>query len=360
MIIFYFLLILFFLGYILIFTLNFKKENIRVIDSFKKFSIIIAAKNESKNIPRLISSLQNQTYPKEFFEVIIVDDNSSDDTYGKILKNIKGKPNFKILRAKEKIYEGKRGALQIGIDNAQNRFILITDADCIPAKEWIEKFNVKFDQGYDFIIGPAPFLATNQLVNKLARFENLWTHILTFSFAKLGFPYSATARNLGFKKSAFDKIGGYSKTLDTISGDDDLLLREAVKKNLRIGMITDPEANVYSSTPDNFDDYIHQKARHTSTSHHYLPQHKILIGLWHVINIFLLICIFLALFNSLFIYGFVVKLITDFLIVRSKMKILDYNFAFHEILYLQIFYDLMIVINFFNSFFLKVNWKSDS
>ncbi len=359
MIILYSVLIFLFLLFIILFSVYFIPEKIQSGKLLNKISIVVAAKNESNNIGNLIEALSNQSYPENYFEVILIDDNSSDDTYELAKKLSTGYPNFRVIRANNEKYMGKRGALQTGIENSTNPYILITDADCIPSKNWIEKLNVKFNEGFDFVFGLAPFSPENNFTNKLARFENLWTHILTFSFARMGFPYSAAARNLGFKKIAFEKIGGYANTTDTLSGDDDLLLREAVKNKFKIGCVTDNEAAVYSSTPKNFKQYLHQKARHTSTSHHYLFIHKLLLLLWHVINIVLLFGIFFINFNPLFLYGFLIKLSADYILTYNKMRILNYKFSLFELLYLQVIYDLLIMVNFINSFFHGQNWKSE-
>ena len=88
------------------------------------------------------------------------------------------------------------------------------------------------------LFGIAPFYQKKNLVNKISCFENLRSSVLSFSMASIGLPYTAAARNFGFSKNAFESLGGYSKTKDTKSGDDDLLLREAVKNKLKIGVVT--------------------------------------------------------------------------------------------------------------------------
>ncbi len=360
MISFYIIITLIFLIFSIIFFKYFFEKQIVSSARINKISVVVAAKNESGNIKNLIKALSSQTYPVNSFEVIIVNDNSSDDTYEKITESIQDLSNFKVLTAKNKIFEAKRGALQTGIESSKYPYILITDADCEPSGQWIEKSNEMFNRGFDFIFGLAPFFTENTFVNKLARFENLWTHILTFSFAKIGLPYSATARNFGFKKLSFEEIGGYKNTTQSLSGDDDLLLREAVKHKLKIGCITDRTASVLSKSPSSYSAYLKQKARHTSTSHHYLPKHKFLLGLWHLSNLILLFGVFYIWNAPALLYFFLIKLLTNFTLVSVKQRITGYNFSFIEILYLQVLYDIQIIINFANSFFLKRNWKSDS
>ena len=233
--------------------------------------------------------MSKQNYNKDNYEVIIVDDSSTDNTFNLVNELTSSNKNFTIIKAETKNLSGKKGALQKGIEKVKYNFILITDADCIPQPEWIKISSAKFSEGYDFIFGVAPFYTENSFINNLSCFENIRSSILTFTAAIIGFPYSAAARNFGFKKSSFEKIKGYSNTTETLSGDDDLLLREAVKNKMKIGFITRKESFVYSRTKSTLREYLNQKARHTQTSLHYLTQHKLFLGFWHLLNLFFLI-----------------------------------------------------------------------
>ncbi len=180
--------------------------------------------------------------------------------------------------------------------------------------------------------------------------------ILTFAASKLGIPYSASARNFGFRKSAFQKIDGYKNTVETLSGDDDLLLREAVKNGFKIGAIISKDALVISSAKNTFKEYFIQKSRHTKTSLHYLLRHKIFLGVWHIINLFFLVSIFLSFINSVFIWPFILKILIDTTVILMVQKKFNYKFKFFEIIYLQILYEAFLIINFLGALFRKERW----
>ena len=190
--------------------------------------------------------------------------------------------------------------------------------------------------------------------------ENIRSSILTFTAAIIGIPYSAAARNFGFKKSSFEKIKGYSNTTETLSGDDDLLLREAVKNKMKIGFITKKESFVYSRTKSTLKEYLNQKARHTQTSLHYLTQHKLFLGFWHLLNLFFLFSPILIFVDSIFLSLFLIKIITDIVIVFNLQKYFGYNFNPVKIFYLQIMYEIFLIINFVNSLFGKSDWKDSN
>ena len=329
-----------------------KNENNQV-----NISIIIAAKNEAENIDGLIESIKKLDCPTELFEVIVVDDNSTDGTYDKLKSKTGSIKNFSIIESKIPGVNGKREALTLGINNSKHPFILITDADCRPQRNWLNFYSNKFDQGYDLLFGIAPFYQNKTFINKISCFENLRSSILSFSMACVGLPYTAAARNFAFTKKAFESLGGYSNTKNTISGDDDLLLREAVKKKMKIGVVTESDSFVYSEAKKTFKEYFQQKARQTQTSFHYLMKHQIILGFWHSLNLSFLFSPLLMFFNPLWGILLPAKLLTDITVVNSKQKKFGYSFSIIEILYLQIFYEILLVIHFFNARFSEVKWK---
>ncbi|MBK9097710.1 MAG: glycosyltransferase [bacterium] len=329
-----------------------KSENVEV-----NISIIIAAKNESRNIRQLLEALQNLDYPSEMYEVIIVDDNSTDNSFNILNSQIVSLKNFSAFELRNENKIGKREALSFGISKAKYPFILITDADCRPQTNWLKACSKNFSLGHFMLFGIAPFYQDEGFVNKISCFENLRSTFLSISMASIGLPYTAAARNFGFTKEAFNAIGGYSQTNDTISGDDDLLLREAVKKNLKIGIVTDANSFVYSDTKKTFKEYLNQRARHTKTSLHYLKKHQLVLGFWHLLNLFFLLSPILMLFNFLFAILLPAKLVIDFFINTVFQKIPGYKFSMAERFYLQIFYDALLVVHFFNASFSKIKWK---
>ena len=321
------------------------------------FSIIVAAKNEAENILQLLSSIEKLDYPPGLFEVIIVDDNSSDATL-RVCQEAVSKYNFlKVFRNQEAGTNGKREALSYGISKASHPLILITDADCLPEKNWLKCYAIKFSEGFEVLFGAAPFIQEDFFVNKVSCFENLRSSILSFSFASAGLPFTAAARNLGFSKSSFEKIGGYSKTNETTSGDDDLLIREAVKNNLKIGSVTGEGSFVFSKTKKTLTEYLSQRSRHTQTSFYYLLRHQVILTIWHSINLFFLFSPFLSFIHINFLVLLPIKLLTDFIIVKLNQKKSGYNFGWYEIIYLQVIYELFLIIHLFNAKFRKVKWK---
>ena len=213
------------------------------------------------------------------------------------------------------------------------------------------------DYGYDFVFGVAPIKTGAKLIEKLSAFENLRNTYLTIAAVGLNIPYSAAARSFAFRKKSFERIGGYANTTETLSGDDDLLIREAIKNKMLIGTVIDSEAFVYSSAPKSFAEYFKQKKRHVQTSFHYLLKQKVFLGIWHLANLISLLSVLLIFISPVFVLPFAIKLVYDFFIVIKHQETLGHSFRFYEIIYLQILFEIFIVLNFFNSLSGKTNWK---
>jgi cellulose synthase/poly-beta-1,6-N-acetylglucosamine synthase-like glycosyltransferase len=327
---------------------------------YLNISIIIAFRNEEKNLDDLFSALEMLNYPIDKYEVILIDDNSSDSSYQKAAELSSTKSNYRVSKAANKKYPGKKGALDFGISNANYSYILITDADCKPAQNWLLGYSEKFNNNYDMIFGFAPFIQTNGIINKISCYENLRNSLLTVSLAELKLPYSAAARNFGFTISAFKRLGGFANTLETPSGDDDLLIREAVKNKLKIGVVDSVESYVLSNSKNTIGEYLDQKARHTKTSFYYLPLHKFLIGFWHSSNILVLFSFLLLPNNIFFVLPFLIKLLTDSIVVVNTQRKLRYNFKFYEIPFLQFVYEFFLIVNFFSSFRKNITWQKNN
>jgi cellulose synthase/poly-beta-1,6-N-acetylglucosamine synthase-like glycosyltransferase len=332
---------------------RFKKTTKSSID----ISIVVAAKNEAENISQLIAALDSQNYDASKYEVIIVDDDSTDDTFNIVTNLILDKKNFSIVKAENKIYYGKKGALDIGIKKTKYPYILITDADSIPEKDWIKSFAEKFSEGNDFLFGIAPYLESKSITNLITRFENLRAHILTFSLANIGLPYSAAARSFGFSKDAFQKLSGYKNTTETLSGDDDLLLREAIKNNFKVGLVTNHEAFVFTHSENNFKDYVNQKSRHTSTSIHYSMKSKIVLAIWHLLNLISVFSIIFFPFENLFIFPLFIKLVVDLFILNNFQNNFGYKINPLLFIILQINYELNLIYFFFKGLNFSNRWE---
>lgn len=242
-------------------------------------SVIICARNEAENLKNNLNRILNQNYHS--FEVIVVNDESSDSTSNILLNfNI----NFPILRTislqNKPKGSGKKFALAQGIAAAKYQVLLLTDADCVPnTNNWIKEMVSHLDEQTDIILGYGPHTKAKGILNKWIRYETLTTATQYFSFALAGMPYMGVGRNLMYKKHLFQKAGGFNDHDHLLSGDDDLFINKvATSKNTRIALA--PASFMYSDGKQSWKDYYRQKARHLTTGKHYNLKHQILLGMY--------------------------------------------------------------------------------
>jgi len=194
-------------------------------------------------------------------------------------------------------------------------------------------------------------------VNRIVCYENLVNTLLTTFFLAMKNPYSAVGRSIGYTKEAYLKVRGFDKTMETVSGDDDLFIREAVKNKLSIGLITAPEALVYSRTPQTCSEYFNQKVRHLKTSYHYPLSTSALIFLWHEWNYFCQYFFLLAFISPIAYVVSAMKILLDIILYSSFQKKLGYKFSPMQIFIHSFAYELLVLYNILNSMYKKSQWK---
>ncbi len=331
------------------------QQTLETTTSFQNISVIIPFKNEQENISDLLNALNKLDYPSDKYEVVFVDDNSSDDSMKLLHQNLMN--NYKVVLSSDKKYPGKKGVIDIGIQNSKFDIIAITDADCEPELNWLKSISNKIVDGNEVVFGYSPLKKENSLISKISSFENFRNYILYFSSVGLGIPYSATSRSIAFRKEVYYRLNGYSRTLETLSGDDDLFIREAVKQKLKIGTFINENSFVYSKASKSFKEYFNRKSRHLKTSHHYILKHKMMLAFWHSVNIFSLYSIVLIPFSNLLLFPFFIKIILDIVTAQTVQTKLTSDFSWYEILYLQPVYETFLIVNFIGSVIRKDKWK---
>ena len=244
-------------------------------------SVIIAARNESHNLQENLRFILEQDYSN--FEVIVVNNNSTDDSY-QVLSALKKEYNhLEIIEFNnpEHVRQGKKLPLTLGIKAAKNEHLLLTDADCKPkSNQWIKKMARGFKEK-EIILGYGPYIKTNGLLNSIIRFDTAWIGINYFSFALNGLAYMGVGRNLAYTKSAYQAVDGYKSHHMLASGDDDLFIQEASKKS-SLGIEIDADTHCFSPSKNTWSGWINQKSRHFTTTPKYSFIKKLLLATYPI------------------------------------------------------------------------------
>ncbi|MBN2092885.1 glycosyltransferase [candidate division KSB1 bacterium] len=215
-------------------------------------SVIIAARNEEKNIGNCLKAISQQTYPFELFEVIVVSDNSIDKTDEIILTYSQQYSNIRLLRI-DGIPDGitpKKNAIRQGIYASSGEIILTTDADCIVKSTWIEKMVSYFTDEVGMVVGFSQFGEKGQQQSLLENLQALDFLSLMSSAAgssNVGWPLAASGQNLAYRRCVFDEVGGFARIGHRVSGDDVLLL-QLVNKKTNWKIVFAADAGTYNVT----------------------------------------------------------------------------------------------------------------
>ncbi len=280
--------------FVVILKLFFYKKKSK-LPSQKSVSVVIAARNEAHNLEKILTSIFQQSYQN--FELIVVNDRSEDNSL-KILKKFEVEnptKNFAVISIKDKPqnWNGKKYALQKGIETAQNEIILLTDADCLPKnKFWIEKMADSFDENTNTVVGISLYeKSKNPFLNWFIQNETLITALQYISFANIGMAYMGVGRNLAYKKNLFfsqnEKITKpllvsppttiFKKISSKTGGDDDLIFSEKrFYKNVNICL----EGQTKSQAPQTFQEWIKQKRRHLAVGVQYSFRQKVISSIY--------------------------------------------------------------------------------
>jgi cellulose synthase/poly-beta-1,6-N-acetylglucosamine synthase-like glycosyltransferase len=233
-------------------------------------SVVIAVRNEAKNITTLLQSLESQTFPKERFEVIVVDDGSEDDTAAIIEQFISiCTINLKLVSIDENIRRRsthKKAALATGIARARGSIIATTDGDCWMCSDWLHSLAIGFqDPKTMFVSGP---VAIRQGSNLFSRIQTLEFSSLIGSGAaliRLNYPLMCNGANLAFRKDAFEAVGGYDGVAHHASGDDVFLMQKIHAKYLgSVAFVKDVEAIVFTHPAQTLRELLMQRRRWAS------------------------------------------------------------------------------------------------
>ncbi len=262
-------------------------------------SVIICAKNEagqlSINLPHVLSQVYFDQYDRSYYEVIVVNDGSSDETTA-ILNSLKLEyPHLVVVNIDVSASKGKKHALAMGLQAAKHYMLLLTDADCKPASSnWLRLMVAPLHIGKEIVAGYGGYYAKSGLLNAFVRWETMHTYLQYSTYAASGMPYMAVGRNMACTRTVLENAIAQHIWKALPSGDDDLLVQIAGTAT-NVAVVSDPDAFTHSAAKATIAEWIHQKQRHLSTGKYYKASTQLLLGgyaLSHACVWLVLICSF--------------------------------------------------------------------
>lgn len=255
--------------YVLTYTSKRKQEPLFTDKELPKVTILIPAYNEEKTIKRTIQSILKSDYPKDKFEIIVIDNNSTDNTSKITKKFIKSRfnkqdmrkggrvgtiPNIKLLFEKK---QGKGHALNLGIKKSKGEIIFTMDADTEVPSRSLKNMTRYFKDPE--IMSVTPAIITQKPKNLLQRIQYIEYVLGLFlrkTFAILNAVHITPGAFSAYRKPFFTRYGGYEP--DNVTEDLEVAMRIQFKG---YKIQNSPESPAYTNPPEKFAHLLNQRKR---------------------------------------------------------------------------------------------------
>ncbi len=320
-------------------------------------SILIPARNESNNILACLQSINALDYPLNKLEVLVGNDDSTDDTETLILQFIDKKTQFKLINIKEKLGKAhaKANVLANLMQQSKGSIVFVTDADIAVKPSWIKALLPHFEDSKIGIVSGSTIVQSNHLFGQLQGMDWLYFSGLLVGFDYLGLKSTAVGNNMAFTREAYWATGGYENFDFSVTEDFKLFTEIRAKGYESINLMEYSSLN--TSKPQNtFWQFLHQRKRWLIGAQQ-LP--LIWKAIFALFASFYPLLIVLAIFNlknalTLWLCKIVLQtVIQSFLAIRIKYKL--------HLMALILFELYTIFITFSNIIFfflpIKMVWK---
>ncbi|MDO5979659.1 glycosyltransferase [Flavivirga spongiicola] len=329
------------------------------------FSVIIPFRNEAKNLPGLLESIDALGYPNHLFEIIFVDDDSVDNSVDLImgfLENVQH--DIKVIKNERTSNAPKKDAITTAVNHSKNKWIITTDADCLLPKYWLDSFDA-FIQKTNAKCMAAPITYTNSssFLEQFQLLDSLSLQGATIGGFGIKQPFLCNGANFGYEKTLFRELNGFEGNTDIASGDDIFLLEKVTKTYPKqLHYLKCEQAIVKTQSQPSWRDLISQRIRWASKTSAYNNWFGKFTGLMVLLmNGLVLSTLLLSIFNlfnfKIWSYILIIKFNIDFFLIYKaayffNQKSVLRNFAFGFIIYP--FFSFYVA---FVSLFKTYKWK---
>lgn len=356
--------------FILFLWIGFFRIPYKAVNNKLKASVIVPFRNESHNLVKCIKSILNQVIERDRFEIILIDDHSSDDYFDRI-KNIVKDNEIKLIKLNE--HEGKFGkkkAIAEGIKHSTNEIIVTTDADCWHDNKWLKSLLASFDEKTGFVAGKIVYSNGESFFKTLQKIE--FASLVTIGASLIGnkYPLLANGATCAYRKELFYQLGGFSDNLHLASGDEEFLMQKIWKEtDYKIRFCHFPDSTTYTAPVESIKKFINQRKRWVSKVPFY--KNKLLLFVLILLYLFylslfvnFLFVIVLGLNGKSLLFIYFIKTVVDSIFMIYSFNFLSIGKNVREKLKLlllipivELFHLLYITLVPIAGFFTKFNWK---
>ena len=338
-----------------------------------KFSIVIPFRNESENLPKLLDSISKLNYSKALYEVILVDDDSEDDSVSIIKKNLDTKFSnksfnqsdvIKIIKNNRTSNSPKKDAITSAIAISKFNWIITTDADCVLPKYWLDTFDecIQINQP-NCIVAPITYHGETSFFNRFQTLDFLSLQGATIGGFGIKKPFMCNGANFAYRKSEFISVNGFEGNNTISSGDDIFLLEKILSRDVnKVHYLKSKKTIVTTNPAENIDQLIQQRLRWASKTSNLNNWFAKFVGLVVLLgNLACLASILFVFINYLSlkiaIALFVIKFSIDFLLLFKTTRFFKQENLLLSYLFSSLIYPFFNVSIAFLSFFKSYQWK---
>lgn len=320
-----------------------------------KFTVIVPFRNEKETLPKLLHSIEKLNYPSELFEVILVDDDSTDgwktdNERWKLIKNIR------------KTNSPKKDAINTAIAIAKNEWIITTDADCEVPENWLATFDFCIQKEKPRMIASGVVYRTeNSILDTFQQMDLLSLQGTTIGSFGNQQAFMCNGANFCYEKSLFQELNGFEGNDLIASGDDVFLLQKAISREVKsVHFLKSYHSVVTTKTEKTWKNSFLQRVRWASKTANYKSIYSKQLGLSvFLINLILVAMLFIFWFSEyelqLFVWFFAIKLLIDFILL--KQTAVYFKKPLRYLILCSLIYPFFSSAVVFYSFFGKYSWK---
>ncbi len=332
-------------------------------------AILIAVRNEEEYIEGCLTSLKNQDYPKEKYDVYIINDRSTDKSPEIVRRFIEYNENFHLINITEDKHglKGKMNALAQALEQADREWVLITDADCIVPAGWIKGFAGCFAEDTAMVGGltmlePPPEIRSddtqNSIFSKVQALDWLFIQTIASASSFAGKPISILGNNFAFRLDAYRQVGGFEKIGFSVT--EDFALMQSFVKNLdkKIIYITGPENTIFSYPQKTVKEFFQQRRRWISGGRNASLWSYFVSGISIAAHLLMLLTFLFQQWHLMSATGIGLIIGIDYFIISRQLKKLNMDRLKKYFLLWEVFYLMYLLI--FSVLYLipkKVSWK---
>ena len=351
-----------------------KVEDFKLQDlpSRTRFTIVIPFRNEATNLSPLLTSIYKLNYPRSMFEIILVDDESGDNSVDLITKFIQSAndnklnitPDIKIIKNKRISKSPKKDAITTALNVSKFSWIITTDADCILPKYWLDAFD-EFIQSTSAhcVVAPVTYNGVNSFFKRFQLLDFLSLQGATIGGFGIKNPFMCNGANFAYRKSSFIAVNGFAGNNHITSGDDIFLLEKLLENDkTKVHYLKSLNAVVSTNPTQTISGLIQQRLRWAAKTSNYNSWFGKIIGLIVLLgNLICIVAIPAVLLNyvtlKIALTLFIIKLFIDFLLLFKTTRFFKQEALLPSYSLSSIIYPFFNVSIAFLSFFKSYRWK---